>query len=314
MIHGSTPLPTTPWLLITSYEKLDLRGKLSIKSDLLKSSHLGMDLGITYGWPESHGVRDSKYGGDQLSSGNLMKRGSSSCGRDLGEDAPDYNMPLHIAALFIILAVSSLACAFPVFAVRFPRLRIPSWFLFLARHFGTGVLVATAFVHLLPTAFESLTDPCLSFFWNKKYPPMPGAISMAAIFLVIVIEQVFSRGHHGCSGAGLEQLNKSYAEGDRSSGEANKQGIVAGNPVLTCSGSNSSIENQNEGLAPLTEEQKHKKELLQCLLLEMGILFHSIFIGMTISVSVGSDFVVLLIAIAFHRKFLCERLHIIVSS
>lgn len=43
--------------------------------------------------------------------------------------------------------------------------------------------------------------------------------------------------------------------------------------------------------------------LLQCLLLEAGILFHSIFIGMALSVSTGAAFVVFLIAIAFHQTF-----------
>ncbi|KAG7126320.1 Zinc-regulated transporter 2 like protein [Verticillium longisporum] len=38
-------------------------------------------------------------------------------------------------------------------------------------------------------------------------------------------------------------------------------------------------------------------------MLEVGILFHSIFIGMTLAVSVGSNFVILTIAIAFHQTF-----------
>src|SRR5690606_39057603 len=73
-------------------------------------------------------------------------------------------------------------------------LRIPPVVLFLARHFGTGVLIATAFVHLLPTAFISLLDPCLPAFWTEKYPAMPGAIAMAAVFFVTTIEMVFTRG------------------------------------------------------------------------------------------------------------------------
>lgn len=47
----------------------------------------------------------------------------------------------------------------------------------------------------------------------------------------------------------------------------------------------------------------HQRALLQCLLLEAGILFHSIFIGMALSVSTGPPFVVLLIAISFHQTF-----------
>jgi len=59
----------------------------------------------------------------------------------------------------------------------------------------------------------------------------------------------------------------------------------------------------NELHLTTTKEQKHKKALMQCLLLEMGILFHSVFIGMALSVAVGNDFIVLLIAITFHREF-----------
>ena len=47
--------------------------------------------------------------------------------------------------------------------------------------------------------------------------------------------------------------------------------------------------------------QEQKKLLLQCLLLEAGILFHSVFIGMALSVATGTSFVVLLVAISFHR-------------
>jgi zinc transporter 1/2/3 len=47
----------------------------------------------------------------------------------------------------------------------------------------------------------------------------------------------------------------------------------------------------------------NQKALLQCLLLEAGILFHSIFIGMALSVSTGPPFAVLLLAISFHQTF-----------
>lgn len=55
--------------------------------------------------------------------------------------------------------------------------------------------------------------------------------------------------------------------------------------------------------SPLSDHQLQQKALLQCLLLEAGILFHSIFIGMALSVSVGPPFIILLIAISFHQTF-----------
>jgi zinc transporter ZupT len=53
----------------------------------------------------------------------------------------------------------------------------------------------------------------------------------------------------------------------------------------------------------LSPEEQQKRQILQCLLLEAGILFHSIFIGMAVSVATGPPFVVFLIAIAFHQSF-----------
>jgi solute carrier family 39 (zinc transporter), member 1/2/3 len=52
-----------------------------------------------------------------------------------------------------------------------------------------------------------------------------------------------------------------------------------------------------------SKDQKREKLLLQCILLEVGILFHSVFIGMALAVAIGSDFIVLLIAIIFHQTF-----------
>ena len=52
-----------------------------------------------------------------------------------------------------------------------------------------------------------------------------------------------------------------------------------------------------------SDDQEAQRLLLQCLLLEAGILFHSIFIGMALSVATGTAFVVLLIAISFHQTF-----------
>jgi hypothetical protein len=54
---------------------------------------------------------------------------------------------------------------------------------------------------------------------------------------------------------------------------------------------------------PEKTEAQNQKLLLQCLLLEAGILFHSIFIGMALSVATGTSFAVLLVAISFHQTF-----------
>jgi zinc transporter 1/2/3 len=283
-----------------------------------------------------------------------MKR--SKCA-DGGISGDAYDLSLHVAALFIILGTSTVACAFPILAIRFPRLHIPASFLFFVSHFGTGVLIATAFVHLLPTAFTSLGNPCLPDFWTKDYPAIPGAIALGGIFLVTIIEMVFSPAQKVCRGGRIgedqrdisprQERNSGDTETDieypnqlqsptpNSYGVERKPHLRDMGPLIGRSSSISrTINRMNEGAeeivrvasAPethshhrvengsiqpdverredhpeLTPDQKQKKETMQVYLLEMGILFHSVFIGMSLSVSVGNEFVILLIAIVFHR-------------
>ncbi|CAI4213370.1 unnamed protein product [Parascedosporium putredinis] len=249
-----------------------------------------------------------------------------------GVSPEDYNVPLHVGALLIVMFVSSLACGFPMIARRFPVLRIPEGFFFAVRHFGTGVLIATAFIHLLPTAFISLGNPCLSAFWVQDYPAMPGAIALGGVFFVIIIEMLLtspSRHHSHCgpplpsSGPRgpatplyprqrLELLPRrdptppphpaAAAAPGETLGARDRTSPAADKAVQVRSPDSASLEIASAAHM-LSHEQRLKKEVLQCVLLEIGILFHSVFIGMALSVSVGKDFIVLLIAIAFHQAF-----------
>ena len=161
-------------------------------------------------------------------------------------DLSEYNISLHVGAIFIILFVSSTACAFPLIVVRFPRLRIPPTFLFLVRHFGTGILIATAFVHLLPTAFISLTDPCLPAFWNRDYPAMAGALALSAVFLIAVVEMVFSPGKNGCAMPhGI--LEESIGTGGKTITPISEENVLR----------NDVEESQGMHIYPISETQRH---------------------------------------------------------
>ncbi|KAL7771374.1 hypothetical protein CFE70_001317 [Pyrenophora teres f. teres 0-1] len=309
----------------------------------------------------------------------------------------NYNTLIHVLALLLILV---LTCSFPIVVKRFPSIPVPHQFLFISRHFGTGVLIATAFVHLLPTAFESLTHPCLPHFWNHRYPAMPGLVAMTSVFVVVGIEMFFAaRGAGHVHSAGFDNLGldssadarpghkRSHSYGRYSNGTATTNGhapdimlhdvessahLIAGrspsfsvaSPLtpgttdgllprkskddddddddsddddddsdddsdldldLTPEELHQATSSQQDSLrllpsgphaphkphstasasaaTPEKTEAQNKKLLLQCLLLEAGILFHSIFIGMALSVATGTSFVVLLTAISFHQTF-----------
>jgi zinc transporter 1/2/3 len=48
-----------------------------------------------------------------------------------------------------------------------PFLRIPPIVFFVGKHFGTGVILATAFLHLLDDAFRSLRNPIVENKYGK---------------------------------------------------------------------------------------------------------------------------------------------------
>lgn len=85
----------------------------------------------------------------------------------------------------------------------------------------------------------------------------------------------------------------------RSNSNGNGQGTKARRPVKR------KQHNRQISFADSTnaDPANESRMILQCLLLEAGILFHSIFIGMALSVSTGSAFAVLLVAISFHQTF-----------
>ncbi|KAL4883613.1 UV radiation resistance protein and autophagy-related subunit 14-domain-containing protein [Aspergillus karnatakaensis] len=278
-----------------------------------------------------------------------------------------YNAPAHVMALFLILVLSTLACSFPIIARRFPRLPIPRRFLFLSRHFGTGVLIATAFVHLLPTAFISLTDPCLPRFWSQSYRAMAGFVAMISVFVVVLVEMFFAMkgaGHvHGSEynqligedphSNGTERTDDTrYLHGRSSTDGLHLSPLPETGRTLSTEADDIPLRNSTDDFGPessalhlmkddeiidTAESAEHnitspngnhrrsththhrrsqtgvldakitlqnpQRQLLQCLLLEAGILFHSVFIGMAVSVATGTSFVVLLVAICFHQTF-----------
>jgi ZIP zinc/iron transport family len=262
------------------------------------------------------------------------------------------------------------ACGFPLISRRASQNTKAGKFIFLSQHFGTGVLIATAFVHLLPTAFISLTDPCLPYFFSEGFHPLAGLVAMFAALVVVGLEMFLTTrgaGHsHSHSwdaipeGEQEDTYQNGSAEPQRNKGRGKlgklglqhrsqnvaledidaSEGLVAGVSPLPVStpeadgeaskyrdendddddfdldldeldptgeastSSNTDIENSiPRNRSVLSPEEERRKQMLQCLLLEAGILFHSVFIGMAVSVATGPPFVVFLVAISFHQSF-----------
>lgn len=151
---------------------------------------------------------------------------------------------------------------------------------------------------------------------------MAGFIAMMAVFVVVVVEMFFATrgaGHsHGSEWHRPEQSNghielhtpvTPYVDGTpkpRNSTDS-LDDMDDLDPIAeesaTLSHPHRRKPSELERTTSNSDGQDPQKLFLQCLLLEAGILFHSIFIGMAVSVATGTQFVVLLIAICFHQTF-----------
>lgn len=322
-------------------------------------------------WSTSHLLAELRRRQQQDESGTITQK--PVCGSGV---KGSYNTSAHVYALVLILVLSTIACGFPLISRRSSKSDGPNRFIFLSQHFGTGVLIATAFVHLLPTAFMSLTDPCLPYFFSDGYHPLAGLIAMFSALVVVGLEMFLTTrgaGHSHSHGGnwdivpggedeGMQGNGSAKRKGKQSNGRLDKlglnhrpqdialedmgesEGLVAGvspfpvstpkagltgdsehnkyqdanisdddsdlvleldelNDPLTKTPTHSPHDPETTTSSPVSAEDSQKRQILQCLLLEAGILFHSIFIGMAISVATGPPFVVFLIAIAFHQSF-----------
>ncbi|KAI6131074.1 Zinc/iron permease [Pisolithus croceorrhizus] len=76
--------------------------------------------------------------------------------------------------------------SFPGLSKRVSFLRIPRIVFFIGKHFGTGVILSTAFTHLLQDAFEALRDPIVLAKW--KIGKHTGLIVLGSLLSIFLIE------------------------------------------------------------------------------------------------------------------------------
>ncbi|KAF8948425.1 hypothetical protein BGZ47_005007 [Haplosporangium gracile] len=106
----------------------------------------------------------------------------------------DYNLGLHIGGLFANMAASTFGVLLPIlFAYTTFNAQTTSRIhsvIQTARTFGSGVILATAFIHMLPTAFSNLSDPSLPEIFQEEtgYTGWAGLIAMVSAMLLQLLE------------------------------------------------------------------------------------------------------------------------------
>ncbi|KAL7278169.1 hypothetical protein ACG7TL_008142 [Trametes sanguinea] len=88
--------------------------------------------------------------------------------------------------MVVIFAVSLAAVSFPTITETYRSIRVPSICFFVGKHFGTGVILSTAFVHLLQDAFKALQNPDVNRRW--KIENWAGMIVLGSLLVIFLVE------------------------------------------------------------------------------------------------------------------------------
>lgn len=204
------------------------------------------------------------------------------CGQDpcAPVDVPaDYDVNIHVAAVFIILIFSTMGVMIPLLGRRF----FSPYAFGVGKHFGTGIVLACALVHMLQPAAASFATPCLGPGFSDDYGAYAYLFSVIAIILMhsgdlLLRAHVVKKGRGGPPAAKTVTDDAANQEQD----QENKSNVI---DMHVHSGATMEAE--------LTA---------QAYMLEFGFTVHSIFIGLAVAVSTD-EFSSLLTALTFHQFF-----------
>lgn len=201
--------------------------------------------------------------------------------RDICNSQNSYNgenLSARISAVFVILAVSALGVCFPLVVLKCPYIKLPKQCFFITRYFGSGVIVATGFIHLLAEAGNALLDDCLGGVFDE-YPWAEG-IALMGVFFMFFLDIVAHKRLEDRKKRKIKRLEALKIQTDE---------------ISICI-KDGNITREND------QDETLYQQILNSFVLEFGIIFHSVFVGLSLAIA-GDEFKALYVAIAFHQMF-----------
>ncbi|KAL6230676.1 hypothetical protein BDW75DRAFT_248455 [Aspergillus navahoensis] len=217
------------------------------------------------------------------------------CYMNAGENDYDGRLGARISAIFVIFIVSTAVTLFPMLAKRIPRLHIPHYVYLFARYFGAGVIIATAFIHLLDPAYDEIGPAsCVGMtgHWaDYSWCPAIVLASVMGIFLLDFGAERYVEIKYGVCREDPEQFMTSTA---------NNEEAVSRQVGKTHNKADDTLEAQSIDSSYI--ERSFRQQIAAFLILEFGIIFHSVIIGLNLGTT-GEEFPTLYPVLVFHQSF-----------
>uniref|UniRef100_A0A0E0L3Q0 Zinc transporter n=1 Tax=Oryza punctata TaxID=4537 RepID=A0A0E0L3Q0_ORYPU len=217
----------------------------------------------------------------------LAVAAESDCATDTAGRDKAQALRLKVIAIFCILAGSAVGAALPSLGSRFPAIQ-PETDVFLSvKAFAGGVILATGLVHILPAAFEALSSPCLVGGPWKSFP-FAGMVAMVSAIGTLIVDTV-ATGYFQRTDAKRKAAAVADEPDDLEASDEHSHGHAHGMSVMS--------------VAPAGEEDLVRHRVISQVL-ELGVVVHSLIIGMSLGASDFPSTVRPLVpALTFHQFF-----------
>ncbi|KAL3523139.1 hypothetical protein ACH5RR_015973 [Cinchona calisaya] len=197
-----------------------------------------------------------------------------------------------LVAIATILIAGGIGVSLPILGKIFPSFSPENDIFFMIKAFAAGVILGTGMVHILPDAFESLTSPCLSE--NPWGFPFSGFVAMLSAIGTLMVDtfatSYFQRSHFNKA--------KPITEDEEKDGE--HQAHVHLHTHATHGHAHGASLSSNEEL----NSSVLIRHRVVSQVLEMGIVVHSVIIGISLGASESPKTIKPLIAaLTFHQLF-----------
>ncbi|KAF5185147.1 Zinc transporter [Thalictrum thalictroides] len=225
----------------------------------------------------------------------VLVKGECTCdGEESEEGSKSKALKFKIGAIVSILVFGGIGVCIPVFSKIFPSFEPGKDFFFMMKAFAAGVILATGFIHVLPDAFEHLSSPCLGKPWSEF--PFTGFIAMMAAIGTLIVDTIATSYYKNM------HFNKAQAivvneDEEKGIDEHEHDGHVHVHTHATHGHAHGSVGGgSDEG-----ELIRHR---VISNVLELGIIVHSVIIGISLGASEDASTIkTLLIALSFHQFF-----------
>ncbi|CAI0544453.1 unnamed protein product [Linum tenue] len=210
------------------------------------------------------------------------------CGAETSSSCNDKSgaLSLKLIATFSILVASVIGVCLPLTTRSVAALNPERSLFVVVKAFASGIILATGFMHVLPDSFDMLSSTCLPDSpWHKF--PFTGFVAMLSALVTLMVDSIATSFYSG-------KLNKTAAgdgavEGDRE----------MGNAVVPHHGHHHGVKVSNDDGAKQLMRYK-----VIAMVLELGIVVHSIVIGLSLGASNNTCTIKgLVAALCFHQMF-----------